>query len=250
MTLRAVLCLVAVSFVGSILGACGGSSSTQQKANSGPTGLAQLSGTFAFSANGTDPADGDYFVAGSITADGKGGVTGIEDLNLGSGVDSNVPFTGTYQIDSSNNVLVTLSDGTGTPTIVTFPVPSASSSVKVTYNGTATGTLQTQASTAFSNSGSFNFTLNGEGQATVMASGSFTLGAGGAIAKGSEQYQDGTFSRNTSSLTGVVGPAFSQGRGTAVIGSNLFSYYVVSANQIILAGLEDSTLLYGTASKQ
>jgi hypothetical protein len=67
---------------------------------------------------------------------------------------------------------------------------------------------------------------------------------------GSENYQDGNYTRNTSTLSGNLSPQFSGGRGVAVIGPDIFSYYVVSQNQIVLAGLEDSTLLFGTATKQ
>jgi hypothetical protein len=234
--------------VSALLAACGGGNDTNQSKTATPT-VAQLSGTYTFSASGTDPADGDYFVAGSLNADGKGGLSGIEDLNLGSGVDSQVPFTGTYQVDSGGNVTATLSDGTGTPTVLTFPVPSASSKSTLSYNG-ANGTVQTQSTSGFSNVGNFTFTLNGEGEGTVTASGSFTTAAGGSIATGSENYKDGVYTRNTSALTGQVGPQLSGGRGVAIIGPNVFSYYVVSQNQIILAGLEDSTLLFGTATKQ
>jgi hypothetical protein len=251
MTWRHRLGSLALLVVAGLLAACGGgsNSSNQPGTVTATPRLAQFGGAFAFSANGTDPADGDYFVAGSLTADGNGKVTGIEDLNLGSGIDSSVPFTGTYTIDSSSNVMVTLSDGPATPTIFTFPLPSGSTSVKVSYNGTGTGTLQAQTS-GFTNSGTYAFTLSGEGTGTVTASGTFTLGGAGVIASGSEQFQDGTFTRNTSSLTGIVSPTFTGGRGTAAIGANLFSYYAVSPNQIILAGLDDSTLLFGTATKQ
>lgn len=235
--------------VAAFFAACGGGSSSSSKTTTAMPVSAQFSGTFAFSASGTDPSDGDYFVAGSITANGKGSVTGIEDLNLGSGVDSTVPFTGTYTVDSSSNVIVTLSDGSGTPTILMFTAPSGSGSTKLTYNGSASGTLQAQTS-GFANAGTYAFTLSGEGEAAVTASGTFTLGGGGVIASGTEKYQDGTYIRNTQSLSGIVSPPFSSGRGTAVIGSNVFSYYAVSPTQIILAGLDNDALLFGTASKQ
>ena len=231
--------------------ACGrGSSTVNQSGNPPSPTVAQLSGAYTFSANGTDPADGDYFVAGSLAADGKGGLTGIEDLNLGSGVDSQVPFTGTYQVDVGGKVTATLSDGTGIPTVLTFPIPSASSKSTLVYNGTANGNVQAQSTSGFSNVGNFTFTLNGEGQGTVTASGSFTTAGVGGITAGSENYQDGNYTRNTSTLSGHLSPQFSGGRGVAVIGPDIFSYYVVSQNQIVLAGLEDSTLLFGTATKQ
>ena len=94
--------LLVILGVSALVVACGGGGNAMQSTSTTPT-VAQLSGAYAFSASGADPADGDYFVAGSFTADGKGGLSGIEDLNLGSGVDSSVPFTGTYQLDSSGN---------------------------------------------------------------------------------------------------------------------------------------------------
>src|SRR5256885_9559756 len=233
-----------------LLAACGsGKSSTSSGSNATPA-VPQLNGTFVFSASGSDPADGSYFVAGSFTADGKGGLTGIEDLNLGSGVDSNVPFTGTYLIDSAGNVAVTVSDGTGIPTFFTFPMPSGSAAAKVSYDGTGTGTVQSQSTSAFSNIGTFAFTLNGQGEGTVTGSGSFTTNAAGSFTAGSENFSDGAFARTSSALSGTLSPVFSGGRGTAVIGSELFSYYAISQNQIVLAGLEDSALIYGTATKQ
>ena len=249
-SLRVPVVIVATAF----LAACGSNginNSTGATVSLAPQGsVAQLSGTFVFSASGTDPADGDFFVAGSLTSDGKGNVTGVEDLNLGSGVDSAVPFTGTYTVDGGKNVTLTLSDGTGTPTYLIFPVPSGSPAAKLNYDGTGSGTLQTQSS-SFSNVGTFTFTLNGEGEGTATGSGTFTtVDSSGTIASGGENYQDGNYTRNTAALTGVLSPSFDGGRGTAVIGPNMFSYYVVSQNQIILAGLEDSTLLYGTATKQ
>src|SRR5205823_7609033 len=115
-------CSIAVLAIAGLFSSCGGgNNNNSQSGNAIPA--TQLNGSFAFSANGSDPADGNYFVAGSFTADGKGGLTGIEDLNLGSGVDSNVPYTGMYQVDSAGAVSATISDGTGIPTFFTFAIP-------------------------------------------------------------------------------------------------------------------------------
>jgi hypothetical protein len=241
---------IAVVAIAGLLAACGGGDNKSSSGSNATVSVAQLNGTFVFSANGNDPADGSYFVAGSFTADGKGGLAGIEDLNLGSGVDSNVPFTGTYQVDSAGSVAATISDGTGVPTFFTFPMPSGAASVKVNYDGTGTGTVQAQTTSGFTNVGTFAFTLNGQGEGTVTGSGSFTTNAAGSFTTGSENFSDGAFARNTSALSGTLSPAFSGGRGTAVIGTDMFSYYAVSQNQIVLAGLEDTTLIYGTATKQ
>jgi len=230
-----------------LLAACGGGrlgkALADQKATV-PPGVAQFRGSFAFSATGSD-SDGNYFVAGSLSANGRGGITGLEDLNFGSGADSSVPFAGTYQVEAGN-VTVALEDRSGTPTVITFPLPEGSPAVRINYDGTGSGTLQAQSAKGFSNAGSFAFTLNGEGESDITGSGTFATGTAGTIISGTEKYQDGTYSRDTDELTGLLSPAFERGRGTAVIGSNIFSYYVVSQNQIIFAGLQDSRLIYGT----
>jgi len=242
-------CSIAVLAIAGLFSSCGGgNNNNSQSGNAIPA--TKLNGTFVFSANGTDPADGSYFVAGSFTADGKGGLTGIEDLNLGSGVDSNVSFTGTYQVDSAGSVSVTISDGTGVPTFFTFPIPSGSVAAKLSYDGTGSGTVQTQNTSGFTNLGTFAFTLNGQGEGTVTGSGTFTTNAAGSFTAGAENLSDGAFARNNSALNGTLSPMFSGGRGTAVIGADVFSYYAISQTQIVLAGLEDTTLIYGTATKQ
>jgi hypothetical protein len=242
--------LVVLALAG-LLAACGGGRLgkvlSDQEATVPPS-VAQFRGSFAFSAMGSD-SDGNYFVAGSLSANGRGGITGLEDLNFGSGVDSSVPFAGTYRVEAGN-VTAALEDRSGTPTVITFLLPEGSSAVRINYDGTGSGTLQGQSAKGFSNAGKFLFTLNGEGEGDITGSGTFAIGAAGTIISGTEKYQDGTYSRDTDELTGLLSPAFERGRGTAVIGGNIFSYYVVSQNQIILAGLEDSRLIYGTATRQ
>jgi hypothetical protein len=235
----------------SLLAACGGGrlgkAAADQKVTV-PPGVSQFKGTFAFSATGSD-SDGNYFVAGSFSANGRGGITGLEDFNWGSGVDSSVPFAGTYRVEAGS-VTASLEDKIGISTVITFPIPDGSSAVAIYYDGTGTGTLQAQSAKGFSNTGTFAFKLNGEGNGEISGSGTFATSPAGTIISGTETYQDGTYSRETDELSGLLSPALERGRGTAVIGSNIFSYYVVSQNQIILAGLEDSRLIYGTATRQ
>ena len=236
----------------SIFAACGGghlskANAAEQKAAVQP-GLAQFRGAFAFSAAGSD-SDGKYFVAGSFSANGRGVITGLEDFNSASGVDSSVPFAGSYRVEGGS-VTAWIEDKTGIPTVIAFQLPDGSSPVPISYDGTGSGTLQAQSAKGFSNAGTFAFKLDGEGESDITGSGTFATSNAGTIISGTEKYQDGTYSRETEELTGLLSPALERGRGTAVIGSNIFSYYVVSQNQIILAGLEDSRLIYGTATRQ
>src|SRR5438067_13865544 len=102
-------CSIAVLAIAGLFSSCGGgNNNNSQSGNAIPA--TKLNGSFVFSANGTDPADGSYFVAGSFTGDGKAGLTGIEAWNLGSGVDSNVSYTCTYLVVSARGVWLIISD--------------------------------------------------------------------------------------------------------------------------------------------
>ena len=227
--------------------ACGGRGSV--RTSSAKPSLDPLRGSYVFFASGSDPRKGDYFVAGSLTADGRGNLTGVEDLKRGSVVDSGVELEGTYQLDSSGAVHATLSDGSETIATLIFRIPGGAAKASFLYDGTGTGTVQRQTTTGFSNVGKFDFKLSGQGEeGEASASGSFTTVATGEISTGSEEFEDGIFSRTTDALTGQLGSQLGRGRGIAIIGLNKFSYYVVSPNQIILAGLDRATSLSGTAT--
>jgi hypothetical protein len=162
-----------------------------------------------------------------------------------------VQLEGTYQLDAIGTVNATLSDGSETLATLKFVIPSGSSEAAFLYNGTGTGTVQRQSTSGFSNVGKFDFKLSGKGEeGEASASGSFTTLATGEIGAGSEEFEDGIFSHTTDALTGQLGTELGRGRGIAIIGLHKFSYYVVSKNQIILAGLDTSTSLVGTATAQ
>ena len=233
----------------SVLGiACGGHASL--RSNTKPA-LDPLRGSYVFFASGTDSRNHDYFVAGSFSADGRGNITGVEDLKRGSTVDSGVELEGAYQFDSIGTAVATLSDGNERVATVTFTIPSGSAKAAFLYNGTATGTIQRQSTSGFSNVGKFDYKLSGQGEdGEASASGSFVTAATGEISAGTEEFEDGIFSRTTDELSGQLGTELGRGRGIAIIGLHKFSYYVVSPKEIILAGLDSSTSLFGTATAQ
>ena len=72
----------------------------------GPTG--RLNGSYVFSFSGYQ--NGTQVVrAGSFTADGQGNITaGLMDSNSSAGVQIQLPFTGTYSLDSTNTGPMTL----------------------------------------------------------------------------------------------------------------------------------------------
>jgi hypothetical protein len=246
--LQSVATCIFASAIAASLVACSNSSSTTTPT----TSVSALSGSYVFTANGTDPNDGLYDVAGVLTFDGKGGITsGIADYNFGSGVDSNVPLTGSYAMAGST-LLVTLTDGQNAQDSFTVNMASAgstSSSSITNFDGSGTGTLAPQASlSSFATSGTYTYTLSGFGENTLASTGGFTV-ASGTITSGTQDITDGVVVTDYATISGVVEPVQSNGRGQASFNGYTFSYYPVSASSIVLVGLDDRSLVYGTAQK-
>ena len=232
-----------------LLSSCGDSKNKQSEVASGFTN-ASLKGNFVFSVSGTDQIDGDFSAAGSFQADGAGTITsGIEDVNFASGVDPGVAVSGVYRIDSDGHGTITLNDGSGPIDFLEVQLAKNGSAKVVNFDSTgASGTLEKQDTSSFSQAGSYSFTLAGVEEDMITAAGSFSSDANGNISSGNANFNQGS-SSDTIALTGMMSPAFENGRGQLLLGRNKFSYYVVSASRLILAGLEDSVLLHGEVKK-
>ena len=250
---RNVIRVLGASALALALTACGGSgSNTTTGTGTGTATVGSLSGNFVFSAVGTDPTDGDYAVAGSFVADGKGNITsGVADYNLGSGVDPDVPLTGTYTVSGTGAVVVNLTDGGSVKdTITTTVVPASGSSPISSFDGTGTGTLYTQVATGFTPAGTYNFTVGGEGNNTVSGSGSVVAGSAGTFTSGSLTYTDGATTNNYTNPSGFVFTPNAIGRGQAALNGDNLSYYVIGPKQVEFIGLDARALLILPATKQ
>ena len=266
---RLILRCLAVSAVTLALTACGNnSSSTSTTSTTATLMTSDLSGAYVFTVKGTDPNDGDYAIAGTFTADGKGNITGgVADYNLGgaatdnitsgsstiafsvgTGIDANVPLTGTYT--SANGIAtINLTDGGSINESYFVPIIKTGTAVLTRYDGTGSGTLYAPvASTA--PAGTYTVALSGEGDNTVTATANFVAAATGTFSGGTETYTDGNNAFTYPSISGFLYPKQANGRGQAAIGGNSFSYYMATANQVVLLGLDDRALLSGTATKQ
>ena len=238
--------IVASVAVASLAG-CGGSSSSTSTPTSPVTPVA-LTGTYVLSATGTDPSDGLYDVAGVLTFDGNGHITsGVADYNLGSGIDMNVQLTGTYTY-AGTAALVTLTDGAGLQDTFTLAISSSGASTVQGFDASGSGTLTPQTATNFATTGTYTYSLSGQGNNALTSTGGFTVAAG-TITSGTQTNTDGADVSSYSTLTGILEPVQTDGRGQAAIGGYTFGYYPVTANQIVLVGLDDRALLYGTATK-
>lgn len=232
--------------------ACGNGMSGSSGSSSSTTlalTTSALSGSYVFTATGTDPNDGDYSVAGSFVADGKGNITSaVADYNLGSGVDDNVPLTGTYTV-SGGTIAVTLMDGGSVKdTFNTAPINSGSAGVS-SFDGTGTGKLYAQTTSGFSPAGTYSFSLAGEGDGTISGSGQFVAAASGAFTSGSLTLTDAQTSLTYSTVSGLLGPTAASGRGFANIEGNNLAYYVIGPNQIQMMGIDARYLLTIPAQK-
>lgn len=220
---------------------------------------ATLSGQYAFFLSGVDTI-GNFFVAGSFYADGNGNLTnGVQDLNHFTGVFPNLPFTGSYLIESDGRGSATITSSQGTSNF-RFVVLSNDMAVLIEFDTFAigVGSIEKQDSTAFSNSalsGDFSFSLSGLGFSggTGSTAGRFTLNGMGGISAGVEDTNDlGSIYTNTPFIgTYNVGL---NGRGTATLiepsATLQFSFYVISANRILIVSLDYLPAMIGQAEKQ
>jgi len=59
------------------------------------------SGIFGFTGSGSFVGTGNIAISGQITLDGAGHVSGIESSSIAGKINSNIPFTGTYSVNSN-----------------------------------------------------------------------------------------------------------------------------------------------------
>lgn len=215
-----------------------------------PLGVSALNGSYVFTASGTSSSDGDYSVIGSFVTDGKGNITsGVADYNLGSGVDENVPLTGTYTV-STGTATVTLTDGGSVnDTFTTTLVNSGTGQVRG-FDGTGTGTLYPQVTSGFTAPGTYSFSLAGEGDGVISGSGEFTAAATGPFTAGNLTFTDAQTAQSYATIAGYLGTPETGGRGFANIEGNNLAYYVVGPNNIQMMGLDERILLNVPAQKQ
>jgi hypothetical protein len=232
------------------LTACSGGGSSTSTVSTTPTGVAAFSGSFVFSAVGTNSTDGDYFVVGSMVADGKGNITSaVADYNLGSGTDENVPLKGTYTV-SGSTVSISLTDSKSvTDTFITGTTLTAGSEPLANFDGTGSGTVYAQTTSGFSPAGNYTYSVKGEGQGVVTGSGAFVAATGGTFSSGNLTYTDAYTTATSASIAGFVYTPEPGGRGQASLAGHNLAYYVISPSQILMIGLDQRALILIPAQK-
>ena len=229
-----------------VLVACGNKNSPAPQP---PLGATSLSGSYVFTATGTDSGDGDYSVVGSFVADGAGHITsGVADYNLGSGIDDNVSLTGSYTA-SGGTATVTLMDSGVVKDTFTAVLVNSGSTTLASFDGTGSGTLYPQVTSGYTTAGTYSFSIKGEGDGVISGSGQVVAAASGAFTSGNLTLTNGSASQTYSAVTGLLGPTGAGGRGFANIEGNNLAYYVVGPSQIQMMGIDARYLLTIPATK-
>lgn len=159
-----------------------------------------LSGQYAFLISGFDDATGDRFAyIGSFTANGSGAITtGVEDLNLPSGVQNSIGIQGAYSVGTDNRGSMALAGG-GLVTTFAFSLGAFNGGVAtkldiIEFDDNSGGTglrgsgvayLQTAAAFNLTSiTGAYAFQLNGQTTSVgskAVVEGSFSSAGAGTI---------------------------------------------------------------------
>ena len=215
------------------------------------TDNSKLNGPFAFLFQGFD-ADGIYRAAGSLVADGKGGLTGVEDINRTSGPLTNQSVTGTYSIGADNRGTFTITVGGATSTFAFALSPTGQIAHFIEFDATGVrgaGILKAQNPADFSNAAlTSNYVLSLSGADAAAG----PLGALALISASAGKLTGNLMDVNEN---GTVPPTFigfpgdyniaANGRGTASLfiqgfegGTFHLSLYVVSAQEVIVLSID------------
>lgn len=243
------------------LSACGGSSGGGGNnggggGTGGTTANSRLNGTYTFYVNGLDSSAVPYSMAGAMTLDGSGNITGGEqDLFDGSAaaVDSDDPITsGTYTVNSDGHGTATLNTTNDGTEVVAFMAVNDNHLLISEFDNTATssGAMDMQTATTAVAGGGWSFTVFDAndtfalgGVLTSDGAASFTTGLGDQV--GLDSSNNITITNNLG-LTGSFGVPDSFGRGTITlndtgISSSLqFAYYAVGPEVYRLVEIDGS----------
>jgi hypothetical protein len=225
----------------------------------GASALSFLSGPYAFEMSGFDAGGDPLTLAGSITADGMGGIIAGEiDVNDNFAVTkTTTPVTGTYTLTSALRGVITLNQPlsafSNTPTFA-FTIDSATNTGNImgldSQEQAVSGVLDSQSASVMMATPSGNFIFRGASDALDTRFGEvgrFTIGAGGAINNGlidSADIDSGNDSVDTS-LDGSFLISDASGRGAASLdaGSNSssYAYYAVSPTKLFLIEINSNS---------
>jgi hypothetical protein len=194
----------------------------------GPAGAcsnATLTGRSGFVITGTD-ANGPGVVGGQITADGKGGFTGVETISDNGNITADVSVTGSYMVRANCTGKGQITPKGGSASHFNFTIVSGGTDVQLVI--TDSGTVELGSAQA---EGAATCTTKGvQGTYGLQATGTL-LGLGPLVFSGQVKLHQGVVSGTVSGSLG--GSIFTNEKidGVVKVGKNCFGKAVVSVNQ-------------------
>jgi len=224
---------------------------------------AQFVGRYAFALTSADTRGASFF-AGALAVDGAGDVSGVEDCNAATGVQQNVPLTGTSVVYPDGRGNIALNQNLCQPNGITLRIMltgagSSGSAVEVDAFGEAKGTLRQQDSGALSTgaiNGNYVFRMSGM-DATANPSGEvglFAADGAGNINSGLLDVNDNGALTSYTSLNPSTYSVDSNGRGVLQLNSgsltSSFTFYVIDATSLVFIETDPSFAASGIAALQ
>src|SRR5215472_17185701 len=263
------LVLPAVLAALAILSSCGSGSSGTTNPVAPPTGSfsnSNLNGTYVFSVSGIDVTGLPYAVAGTLAANGSGGITaGTIDVNgaditNSSGTPTPVadsPITGnsSYKVNVDGRGQIALATSPLGTITLDFVLQDSSHGLLTEFdtNATGSGTLDLQSTATPSGPYAFNLSgsdfSNGTAANPFATIGNFTVGSGGAIT-GLEDFNDNGIAYPNDSLTGTVvaGPSATPATVLATSTFTLtFDVFVIDSTHLKFIEMDAGSNLVGDA---
>jgi hypothetical protein len=269
MSLRNLVLASIVLFSLAFLVACGSSSSVHVvPPPNGGFSNSNLNGTYVFSVAGTDQSGAPYAMVGTITADGSGG-NGNGHITAGT-LDINDPAFTTQALPNqpinSSSIYTVGVDGRGRATLGTstpfgtiildFVLQDSSHGLVTEFDGNASGSGTLDAQTAsVTPQGPYALSLAGSDSTgnSLAAAGNFTVGSGGTISSGSEDFNDNGFGHTGYALSGTVVSGPSSTPGTTLVsglGSLIYDVYAIDASHLKFIEMDTTAILSGDAFSQ
>lgn len=252
-----------------ILAGCGGGNTGITNPTPPPSGgfsNSNLKGTYVFSITGADSSSGFLTAAGTFVANGSGGITGgsldMNDPNFSAPLTNSAIAGGKYSITADGRGQATLTTTTpfSSPLQVDFVLTSSNGGLITEFdnNGSGSGTLDLQTSTAQPAAGTYVFGLSGISGFNAMTGGGIPAGAVGAITLDASGAATGSYDYNNNStpslltLTSGSVTAGSPGKATlATSGGTLnFDVYSIDDSHMKMIEVDTGLILAGDLFSQ
>ena len=246
MSVRNALVLFLALSTLSLLVACG--SNGRPPANKVGFGQSSLSGTYVFSTTGVDVNGAFLALAGTLVANGTGGITGGTMDVVGVEVTPSTPIaqaiTGTYSVGTDGRGQANIRSSVG-QFILDFVLTSTSHGLITEFdgNGTGSGTIDLQtALTGLSQlAGNYAFSFAGVDSTAInplATAGAFTFDSTGDITAGVEDFNDNGLPATKQPLSDSVAATLGSGTGpgsitlSTALGVLTFDFYPIDATHL------------------